>query len=107
VLVENIAIQTYIARAHPAAQLLPNDSEGEARALSLMAYFASAVHPAFSHFYAPARFTEEPSGEAGVKAKGLRTFFGYCREIDALLAGREWFLDQFSTVDCYGFVFYR
>ncbi len=28
------------------------------------------------------------------------------RTIDTLLAGKEWFLSAFSTVDCYGFVFY-
>jgi glutathione S-transferase len=106
-LVENIASQTYIARTHPTAQLMPANPEDEAGALSLMAFFASAVHPAFSHFYAPARFTQEASGEAGIKAKGLQTFFGHCREIDTLLAGRKWFLDQFSIVDSYGFVLYH
>ncbi len=106
VLVENIAIQAYVARTHPEAGLLPTDVEGEARALSLMAFFASAVHPAFSHFWAPRRFTDEPSGESGIRAKGLATFHGHCREIDALLAGKEWFLGAFSAVDCYGFVFW-
>ena len=106
VLVENVAIQTYIARTHPEAQLLPDDPEGEARALSRMAVCASTVHPAFSHFWAPGRFTDEPAGQAGVRAKGLATFHGHCREIDALLAGRDWFLDRFSAADCYGFVFW-
>ena len=106
VLVENVAIQTYVARIHPQAKLLPEAPEGEARALSLMAFFASAVHPAFSHFWAPGRFTDEPAGEAGVRAKGLRTFFGHCCQINALLAGHDWFLDRFSAVDCYGFVFW-
>lgn len=105
VLVENIAIQTYIARTHPTAGLLPKAAEDEARALSLMAFFATAVHPAFSHYWAPGRFTDERAAEAGIKAKGLETFYSHCREIDALLAGQEWFLDKFSTVDCYGFVF--
>ena len=106
VLVENVAIQTYVARTHPEAGLLPADPVGEARALSLMAFFASAVHPAFSHFWAPGRFTDEPAGQAGVKAKGLANFHGHCREIDALLAGRDWFLHGFSAVDCYAFVFW-
>ena len=106
VLVENVAIQTYVARTRPEAGLLPDDPEGEARALSLMAFFASAVHPAFSRFWAPRRFTDEPSGEDGIRAKGLATFHGHCREIDAMLAGREWVLGRFSTVDCYGFVFW-
>ena len=106
VLVENIAIQAYIARSHPVAGLLPQAAGDEARALALMAFFATAVHPAFSHYWAPGRFTDDRAGEAGIKAKGLDTFHAHCREIDARLAGREWFLGKFSTVDCYGFVFY-
>jgi glutathione S-transferase len=106
VLVENIAIQTSVARTHPEARLLPEDPAGEARALSLMAFFASAVHPAFAHLYAPQRFTGVAAGEAGIRARARETFLAHCREIDALLAGREWFLDAFSVVDCYGFIFY-
>jgi glutathione S-transferase len=106
VLVENVAIQIYVAHTHPDAKLLPGDPAGEARALSLMSFFASAVHPAFAHVWRPGRYTDEPSAEPGIRAKGRETFFGLCREIDALLAGREWFLGPFSTVDCYGFVFY-
>ena len=70
-----------------------------------MAFFVTAVHPAFSHFWAPARFTSQSTGEAGIREKGLATFHGHCREIDAMLADREWFLGRFSAADCYGFVF--
>jgi glutathione S-transferase len=106
ILVENVAILTYGAHTHPHATLLPEDPQDEARALSLMAFFATAVHPAFSHYWAPQRFTGEQDGEPGIRARGLDAFFGHCREIDALLADRDWFLNQYSVVDCYGFVFY-
>jgi glutathione S-transferase len=106
VLVENIAIQTYVARTHPNANLLPTDPIGEARALALMSFFASAVHPAFAHAWRPGRYTDERSAEPGIRSKALETFFGHCREIEKLLDGKEWFLDQFSTVDAYGFVFF-
>lgn len=106
ILVENVAIQTFVARTHPKANLLPQDAIGEARALSLMSFFASAVHPAFAHVWRPDRYTSELPCEAGVRAKGMDSFFGHCREIDDLLLGKEWFLGQFSTVDCYAFVFY-
>ncbi|HEY1711007.1 MAG TPA: glutathione S-transferase family protein [Rhizomicrobium sp.] len=36
----------YIARAFPAAGLLPGDSEGDARVVSWMSYIASTIHPA-------------------------------------------------------------
>ena len=38
VLVENIAIQTYVARIHPEAKLLPENSVGKARARSLKGF---------------------------------------------------------------------
>lgn len=47
VLVENVAIQTYVARRHPNANLLPTDPIGEARAVSLMSFFASSVQPSY------------------------------------------------------------
>ncbi len=107
VLVENVAIIAYVARTHPAARLLPTDAAQEAQALSLMAFFASAVHPAFSHYFAPQRFTGDPAGEPGVRARGLESFFGHCRELDARLSGRDWFLGEWSAVDGYAFVFWR
>jgi glutathione S-transferase len=106
VLVENIAIQVYAARLNPAAALLPSDPAGEARALALMAYFASAVHPAFSHHFAPGRFTADPAGEAGVRERGLAMFHDFCRDIDVRLAGRDWFLGRYTLADAYAFVFH-
>lgn len=106
VITENLAIQTYIARTHPHAKLLPTDPVGEARALSLMSHFASSVHVAFRHVWRPDRYTNEATAMAGIKAKGRQAFADYCREIDGLLSGKEWFLGEFSTVDGYAFVFY-
>jgi glutathione S-transferase len=71
-----------------------------------MCYFASSVHVAFAHIWRPERYTDEPTAMAGVKAKGHQTFAHHCSEIDGLLAGKEWLLGEFSTVDSYAFVFY-
>jgi len=52
-----------VARTHPAAAgLLSTEPAQDARAVSLMAFFASAVDPAFSHYYAPQRFTADAAG---------------------------------------------
>ncbi|HEV2431375.1 MAG TPA: glutathione S-transferase N-terminal domain-containing protein [Burkholderiales bacterium] len=106
VITENVAIQTYIARAHPAARLMPADPVGEARALSLMSFFATTVHPVFGRYYRPERSSDDPATYPSIKAKAREVFFDHLREIDALLAGRDWFFDRFSTVDAYAFVFY-
>ena len=49
VLTENVAILTYLAKQFPDARLLPQNLLEEARCLSTMAWFASAVHPTFAH----------------------------------------------------------
>ena len=47
-----------------------------------------------------------PVGLPGIKEQGLKTFHGYLKQIDGMLAGREWFGDNYSVLDPYGFVFY-
>lgn len=46
VLTEVAAILFYLARTHPAANLLPATPEGEAQAISWMSFLASTIHPA-------------------------------------------------------------
>ncbi len=73
----------------------------------MAASIATAVHPAFPHFCAPARFTAAPAVKTGMRAKGMTNLRADCRKIDAVLAGCTWFLgDCLSAVDCYSFVFW-
>src|SRR5512146_2012714 len=45
-LTEVAGILFFLARAYPAARLLPGDAEGDARAVSWMSFIASTLHPA-------------------------------------------------------------
>jgi glutathione S-transferase len=102
-LAENTAILPYLGKRFG---LWPKDSEAEAKALSLIGYFASSVHPAHAHVGRPERYTDDTGAYPGIKDKGLKTFHGYLKQIDGMLAGREWFSDGYSVLDPYGFVFY-
>jgi glutathione S-transferase len=64
------------------------------------------VHPAHAHVGRPERYTADQSAYPGIKEQGLKTFHGYMKQIDGMLAGREWFGDSYSVLDPYGFVFY-
>jgi glutathione S-transferase len=86
--------------------LWPGDATGEAKALSLIGFFATSVHPAHAHVGRPERYTADSSAFPGIKDMGLKTFHGYLKQIDGMLAGREWFSDKYSVLDPYGFVFY-
>lgn len=108
VLVENVAILAYLGGGFPGKGLWPAKTWDQAQALSLMAWLADTVHPAFAHLYRPERYVQ---GEAHVGAvkEGGRKAFGEClAEIDRILAGRKWTVaGRFSVLDAYLLVFYR
>jgi glutathione S-transferase len=102
-LTENTAILPYLGKRFG---LWPTDSSAEAKVLSLIGYFATNVHPAHAHVGRPERYTADMSAFPGIKEMGLKTFHGYLKQVDGMLAGREWLSDRYSVLDPYAFVFY-
>lgn len=100
---ENTAILPFLGKRFG---LWPTDPVKEAKALSLIGFFASSVHPANTHVARPERFTDDKSAFPGLQAMGKKTFHGYMQQIDAMLANREWLSDKYSVLDPYAFVFY-
>jgi glutathione S-transferase len=107
VLTENVAILTYLAKSHPDKRLMPSDALGEARCLSMMAWFSNTVHPSFTHVVRPERFAEGEAAQATVKEVGRKTFWTNLAEIDRLLGDKTWMRGEaFSVCDPYALVFY-
>ena len=102
-LTENTAILPYLGKRFG---LWPTDPVKEARALSVVGFFAASVHPANAHVGRPERYTEDKSAFAGLQAMGKKTFHEYMKQIDGMYAGREWLSDKYSVLDPYAFVFY-
>ncbi len=100
---ENTAILPYLGKRFG---LWPDDPLAEAKALSLIGFFAGSVHPAHAHFSRAERYSADPAAFPAIKEMGLKTFHAYLKQIDGMLAGREWFLDRYSVVDPYALVFY-
>ena len=102
-LTENTAILPYLGKRFG---LWPKDPLAEAKALSLIGYFASSVHPAHAHISRPERYATDKSYFPDIQEQGKKTFHGYLKQIDGILAGRQWFSDQYSVLDPYGLLFY-
>jgi glutathione S-transferase len=102
-LTENTAILPYLGKHFG---LWPTDANAEAKALSVIGFFATNVHPAHAHVGRPERYTADASAFPGIKDMGLKTFHAYLKQIDGMLAGREWLSDRYSVLDPYAFVFY-
>jgi glutathione S-transferase len=102
-LAENTAILPYLGKRFG---LWPSDPVAEAEALSRIGFFAATVHPAYAHVGRPERYSADPATFPALKEMGLKAFHLYLKQIDGMLAGREWFLDGYSVIDPYGLVFY-
>ena len=97
---ENTAILPYLGKRFG---LWPTDAIAEAKALSLIGFFAASVHPAHAHIGRPERYASDPAAFTTLKDTGRKAFHGYLQQIDGMLAGREWFSDQHTVLDPYGF----
>ena len=102
-LAENTAILPYLGKRFG---LWPTDPLAEARALSLIGFFAASVHPAHAHIGRPERYAADSAAFPTIQEAGRKTFHGYLKHIDGMLAGREWLSDRYSVLDPYGLVFY-
>ena len=102
-LTENVAIQLFIARTFPKAQLLPADSMTEIEAVSLMAWMASGVHPHMSRIGAAAKFCDVPDSAESVRRLATEQLLGAFKVANARLKGREYFFDHYTSPDAYFF----
>jgi glutathione S-transferase len=100
---ENTAILPFLGKRFG---LWPTDPVKEAKALSVIGFFAATVHPANGHIGRPERYTDDRSAFAGLQEKGKQSYYEYMKQIDAMYAGREWLSDKYSVLDPYAFVFY-
>ncbi|MBX9591503.1 MAG: glutathione S-transferase N-terminal domain-containing protein [Hyphomonadaceae bacterium] len=102
-LTENTAILPYLGKRY---KLWPLDPLTEARALSIIGFFSSTVHPAHAHISRPERYATDASYFPHLQEQGRKAFHGYLQQIDDMLAGRQWLSDQYSVLDPYAFTFY-
>jgi glutathione S-transferase len=100
---ENTAILPYLGKRFG---MWPADPIAEAKALAVIGFFAASVHPAHGHVGRPERYATDSAAFPTIKEMGLKTFHGYLKQIDGMLAGRKWLSDQYSVLDPYAFVFY-
>jgi glutathione S-transferase len=103
VLTESAAIQTWIARTFPQAKLMPSDPWEELKALSLMSWCSSGIHPFLARINSPAKVCDAPNAVASVRRLAEGQLLENFQIGDDLLAGREFFFDHFTAPDAHFF----
>ena len=86
VLTEFGAIAAWIARSHPAASLIPNDAEGEARAWELLEYCVATIHmQGYTRMVRPSNFSPSAADHEAVRARGREIFTAGLDIVDGTL----------------------
>lgn len=106
-LTENVAIQLWIARQFPDARLMPADPMDYFRAVSVMAWCASGIHPKITQSARPERFCSLAGSADDVRALGTQGLREQLVIADSMLAGRDWFFDAFGCADAYFYWCFR
>ena len=106
-LTENVAIQIWIARHFPQAKLLPTEPWAELKALSIMSWCASGIHPFLARINAPRRVCDLPGADESVRRLAAAQLYENYQIADDWLAGREYFFDQFTAADAHFFWCFR
>ena len=106
-LTENVAIQIWIARHFPQAKLLPVDPWEELKAISLMSWCASGIHPFLARINAPPRVCDVPGADESVRRLAAGQLYENYQIADELLAGREYFFGHFTAADAHFFWCFR
>jgi glutathione S-transferase len=100
VLTEFPAIAYWLAKTNPEKHLLPDDIEGETRALEMMDYCVSTLHMhGFSRLFRPSNYAPNDSDADAVKARGREMIDKGFAMLDEKLNGHEYAVGKFSVAD--------
>ncbi len=100
VLTEFPAIAYWLARTNPAAKLLPDDVDQQARVLELTDYAVATIHmQGFGRQFRPSNFTPNAADEETVKARGRDIAERGFALLDKALEGKDYAVGAFSFAD--------
>jgi len=107
VLTESVAIQMWIARSFPQTKLLPADSWQELKAISMLSWCSSGIHPFLARINAPPRVCDLPDAGPSVRKLAADVLFENFQIAEEMLAGRDFFFDHFTAADAHFFWCFR
>jgi glutathione S-transferase len=111
VVTQIVAICNYIHEKFPQASLMQSEAVDKAKVQSIFSWMNNTVHPAFTHFFMPAKFTDNEAAQAAIKAHAASQYRGLLEELQAMvieLKDQPWFSgQQLGPVDAYALTLLR
>jgi len=94
------AIAWYLAKTHPEMGLLPEDVEGEVRAMELIDYMIATVHMrGFTRIFRPSAFTPTTADEPAVVQTGRDIVADGFKLLSHALDAKPYLLGDYSIAD--------
>jgi glutathione S-transferase len=95
VITQIVAICLHLDARFPGAHFLPSEPMARAKAIETLAWMNNTVHPTFTHYFMPNKFTDQPEAQAALKAHAVVQYRQLMAELQQLLqasqqSGQAW-----------------
>ena len=110
VITQIVAIVLHLDQRLPEAGLLPKTGLARTRLLETLMWMNNTVHPTFTHFFMPQKFTDDAGAQAAVKAHAVGQYRALLQDIEGLVQRKsaEWLTGaQPGVLDAYALTFLR
>ncbi len=100
VLTEFAAIALWLSMTNPEKKLIPTDPEGIARTIEALDFVVGTIHMlSWRLFRRPDAYSDNPEEHGQLKERGTAAVLAGLDIVDAQLAGKEFYVGDFSIAD--------
>jgi glutathione S-transferase len=109
VITQIVAILLHLDAKLPHAHIFPADSLARTHALSVLAWMNNTVHPTFTHFFMPEKFSDDEGAQQAMRAFAVPRYRECLQEIEGLAAkAQPWMTGEHpGALDAYALTLLR
>ncbi len=109
VITQIVAILLHLDAKLPQAHILPADGMARTHALSVLAWMNNTVHPTFTHFFMPQKFSDDEAAQQAMRTFAVPRYRECLQEIEALAAkAQPWMTGEHpGALDAYALTLLR
>jgi glutathione S-transferase len=109
VITQIVAILLHLDAKLPHAHIFPADGMARTHALSVLAWMNNTVHPTFTHFFMPQKFSDDEAAQQAMRAFAVPRYRECLQEIEALAAkAQPWMTGEHpGALDAYALTLLR
>jgi glutathione S-transferase len=113
VITQIVAICLHLDARFPERQFLPKDAMARSKAIETLAWMNNTVHPTFTHYFMPGKFTDQPEAQAVLKSYAAVQYRQLMQELQQLVqasaqAGQPWLSgSDLGPLDAYALTLLR